>query len=405
MRRLLFAFVALLIAQNALAKRNPSTVIFPEQKLPIRFSHKQHLGFKLACDFCHENAPGSLASADNLTPSEDTCGSCHKIDRDQPNKVAKPAARCDSCHLGTNPTNFAAPPRVEIPAPYIKFNHKVHVDRDIACARCHGTMADVDLGTRADLPRMPLCLECHNQIVALKKKANAKCSTCHLTTVDGTLETEFPTGQLAPSGTLKGDAHTPDFATNHAQVAQQDEKYCESCHRRDFCLSCHNSVVKPLAFHGNDYVSIHAIDARKESLRCEGCHRKQTFCLGCHERSGLVDPSVIDAGNGLTKVQPPRRFHPPYNLWVNAPRTPDHHSWQAERNLKQCVSCHREETCLECHASSGAKVRGLPANQSFHVSPHPPAFAGSRQCRALAAKNGRVCLKCHAPDDGKLTCN
>src|SRR5438132_14041246 len=93
-RLLLTAIVMIGMAQFARGAHPPSEVIFPAQKLPIKFSHRQHLGFKLACDFCHETAESSTTASDNLVPPEDACTSCHKIDRDQPDKAGKPAARC-----------------------------------------------------------------------------------------------------------------------------------------------------------------------------------------------------------------------------------------------------------------------------------------------------------------------
>jgi hypothetical protein len=403
MRRALPVVVLFALASAAVpAAAAPSEVVFPPQRLPLKFSHKMHLGFKLQCDFCHSRAERSTAASDDLIPSEETCRTCHKIDRSQPEKEDMPEARCDACHEGPDPTK---PPRVEVPPPNLRFNHKVHVERGYACVRCHPGVPTEQLATRDDLPRMQLCLGCHNQ-TAQKDKAPAKCTTCHISDFDGTLRTRFPEGLLVPSGTLKGDAHTPDFERNHADVGK-DQRYCESCHRRDFCNSCHNGVVKPLSFHGNDYLSIHPIEARKASLRCDGCHRRQTFCLGCHERAGLTDAATASAPDSLFGARPPRRFHPPPERWVLPPRTPDHHSWQAERNIKQCISCHREETCLQCHSATTmgpGPSGGGQCNHGFCVSPHPAGFGGSRTCESLRAKNGRVCLKCHAPTDPHLSC-
>jgi hypothetical protein len=378
---------------RAAAPPAPSEVVFPTQRIPLKFSHKEHLGYKLQCDFCHERAETSTSSADSLIPPEEVCRTCHKIDRNDPKKEAIPEAACEACHTSADP---AHPDRVQIPAPHIKFNHKAHAAKGIGCQRCHGDLRQVDLATRAQLPTMPLCLSCHSQN-AQEHRANSRCTTCHPPRPDGTLETHFASGTLVPSGTLKGDAHTAHFVTDHARVGQ-DERYCANCHRRDFCLSCHNGVVKPVAFHPNDYLSIHPIEARKESLSCNGCHRRQTFCLGCHERAGLTDARTINAPGSVSLGAAGRRFHPPYERWVAPPRTPEHHSWQAERNLRACISCHREDTCLQCHSA-------LPGqNAPFQVNPHPPGFGDSNNCRALAARNGRMCLKCHAPGDSNLTC-
>jgi hypothetical protein len=273
-------------------------------------------------------------------------------------------------------------------------------------------MTDVELATREQLPRMSLCLKCH---IGGTKHAPSRCATCHMVTPSGTMQVAFvdTEAKLAPSGAIRGDAHGPDFRRNHASVARNDEQYCLNCHRKDECLTCHNGVVKPMDIHANDYVSIHSTDARRDAPKCRGCHRYQTFCLGCHQRSGVA--LDVPGGMPLRPNASPLRFHP--DGWVNDlavgyNRDPSHHAWQAQRNIRACVSCHREQTCLRCHASAKLGpdgvtrpfVDGNPEVKSQYIGadPHPPFWGG--KCRALKARNERVCLKCHVVGDPSLTC-
>jgi hypothetical protein len=386
---------AILVAVTVAAA--PSELLYPAQQLPLTFSHARHAAKKIACDFCHDRALSSRRAADNLLPAEEVCATCHPIDRTQPARDDAHAMGCRRCH----PSFVAGEPllRVVLPAPQLKFDHAAHAAQGIACRRCHATVERVDLATRAQLPVMASCLECHDSRRA-PQHAASRCATCHLMRPDGTVETQLPGGRLVPSGTLRGDAHTLTFRTDHAAVAANNEKYCASCHRRDFCLECHNGVVKPLDFHGNDYVSRHPIDARKDAPRCEGCHRSQTFCLGCHERLHVVDfrsaagSVFVPTGNKL--------FHPVGWNDAVAAGQPNHHKWQAERNLQQCVSCHRQETCLQCHARAGSAAGSAG---KMWVDPHPPDWRGSSRCQALADRNPRVCLRCHVADDPLLRCH
>ncbi len=381
---------------------SPSEVIFPPQKMPLKFSHARHLKHQIECDFCHEQAPSSRTGSDDLIPKEEVCATCHQIDHEGKNPKAM---SCASCHIlgegaiANSPVPTSEPPvaPVEMPPPNLHFDHQAHVERQVACTRCHD-MKNVDLAGRAQLPQMSLCLSCHNSLRG-KLDAPSRCSTCHLVEPDGKLQQHFPSGTLTPSGNLRGDAHTLEFRTNHAAVARDDERYCENCHRKDFCLSCHNGIVKPLDIHGNDYVSRHAIDARRNTPDCSSCHRAQTFCLGCHQRLGVTD---LATASSSTAFQPlgTKRFHPDGWADPSAAHQPNHHAWQAQRNIKSCISCHREETCLECH---GAKS-GIGALGKMQVNPHPVGFARSPRCQSLKDKNERVCIRCHAPTDTHLKC-
>jgi hypothetical protein len=165
-------------------------------------------------------------------------------------------------------------------------------------------------------------------------------------------------------------------------------------------------VVKPPDIHPADYVSLHVADARRNVPDCASCHRLQTFCLGCHQRTGVAsDPS---GGQPGTKPNNPfgtgtqvKQFHPPgwvrdaSGAVITTPR-PASHAMQAKRNIRTCVSCHREESCLECHSAD--PTRG----PSF--SPHGPSFGATARCRFLAARNRRACLKCHALGAAELDC-
>jgi hypothetical protein len=390
MKRLI---IVLLLSSRAHA--GPSEVIFPPQKIVLNFSHKVHLAKGVECDFCHDRAGGSRLSSDDLLPKEEVCETCHPIDRARPLGDGKKATACATCHPGW--TEGAAVQVHVIPSPNVKFDHKAHLDRSIPCARCHGDLKDVALATRAQLPSMPLCLGCHDSRKG-KLHAGSRCTTCHLPSREGTLETRFASGVLKPSGALKGDTHGLSFRTQHAAVARDEERYCMSCHTQRYCMTCHDGVVKPLDFHGNDYVSRHSVDARRNDPNCSACHRAQTFCLGCHERLGITDlrTSIESAFSPLTT----RRFHPAGWADDRATGQPSHHAWQAQRNLRQCAACHRQETCLECH---GARD-GIGAQGKMQVNPHPPDWRGGQRCRALADRNQRMCLRCHAHGDPQLSC-
>jgi hypothetical protein len=297
--------------------------------------------------------------------------------------------------------------------PNLKFNHKLHAVRGIGCEACHAGVAGEALATRADLPSMALCLACHDG-----KQASARCGACHLTEPDGRLRTALGSpataavgtpgsnGKLMPSGSLRGfDEHGPTFGRDHAQ-AGRDEGYCLSCHRRNECIDCHGGVVRPPDIHPSDYVSLHGNDARRNTPDCSACHRAQSFCVGCHQRTGVS----ADPEGGLPGRKPNnpfgtgtqlRHFHPPG--WVRddagaviGAATPSSHSLQAKRNIRACASCHREETCLSCHSADPTR--------SIGVSPHGPHFGQSARCRALSSRNRRVCLKCHALGSAEIDC-
>jgi hypothetical protein len=257
---------------------------------------------------------------------------------------------------------------------------------------------------------MASCLGCHDG-----RQATARCGACHLTEAGGRLKVALAsaataaaggTGKLTPSGALRGvDGHGPTFRRDHAE-AGRDEGYCLSCHRRSECLDCHGGVVRPPDIHPSDYVSLHVVDARRNNPDCSACHRLQTFCVGCHQRTGVS----ADPEGGLPGRQPHnpfgtgtqlKRFHPPG--WVRdgagvviGAATPSSHSLQARRNIRSCASCHREESCLTCHSAD--PIRGLG------FSPHGPRFGATARCKALSSRNRRACLKCHDPTSREIDC-
>jgi hypothetical protein len=403
------------LAPSARAPVPPSPLIFPAQQIPLVFNHARHLKLGARCDTCHVAAPTSTSASDDLIPTEAACRGCHEIDRARPDKAVPagtPAARCDACHLdaGGAPWMPAVksrePARVRLVDPNIKFNHRLHVGRGIGCELCHAGVPMEALATRDDLPRMQLCLGCHDG-----KQATNRCSACHITEPDGRLRTNLAsaataatglaagTGPLVPSGVLRGfDAHGPTFSREHT-LAGREARYCLTCHKETECNDCHGGVVRPFDIHPSDYVSLHGVDAHRNTPDCSACHRTQSFCVGCHQRSGVAPDATggqlgVQARNPFGTGTALKSFHPPG--WVVEGGAQSGHAQEARRNIRTCVSCHREESCLQCHSAD--PTRG-PA-----VSPHGPAFAGTGRCRALASRNRRVCLKCHALGALELDC-
>ncbi len=381
------ASLALMLAAGvALAanKRERSEAVYPKQVIPLTFSHELHFKNDVdECTACHENGTKSLRAADRLLPAHPECESCHDIEAAAAGKKVDPKAACEDCHKAFDKTVQKDPPKAIFPTANLVMNHKVHKEKGIECVTCHfssitNSMREVDLATRAHLPKMDTCLTCHDG-----KTASAACSTCHVTDSGGRLAQQFTSGTLRPmQGDPFGVDHGPRFEFTHGTRAKLDRQICMECHTEGSCLQCHDGLQKPLSVHPNDFIVIHPVQARMDQTRCDACHRYQSFCAACHERAGVgldADPS-LRARNV--------RVHPNYAEWVGPPNGPRHHAVAASRDIKSCMACHREESCTTCHSTSSRGIVG-----SRNTTPHPAGFKAI--CRQLAANNDRACLKCH----------
>ncbi len=373
-------------------KHSPSSLIFPDQHIPIRFSHAIHV--ELAeCTDCHDDATKSVRASDNLLPKEATCLDCHDVEE---GASGDPPSGCETCHTGFKPDWLPGadksdtsqvkvhPPKIVIPNPNIKFNHKIHVQKGVSCETCHTNIDKVAVATRDNaLPTMGTCVSCHDG-----KQAPEDCDTCHITNKDGRIKTDLPGGVLEPAGWYHNDAHDDQWLQNHRHAANVGDEYCSSCHTPKECVDCHNGVKKPMRVHPNNWILQHPSAARKNQPDCQSCHQSQTFCVDCHQLSKVASTTPH-------RPAATARFHPAG--WVEfGQRGPNHHSFQAQRNIRACASCHTEESCTSCHASNGLGGLG--------VNPHPPGFVSSGDCDRMRDKNDRACVKCHAPGSPQLRC-
>ncbi|MCC6213373.1 MAG: cytochrome c family protein [Polyangiaceae bacterium] len=379
----------------------PSPVVFPPQRLTIRFNHRLHVrSLGVPCTGCHERARTSRSARDSLLPPATRCDACHLTDhRDLSEVTGEPehhAAACVFCHVGYRPEDGNRVARMSVPPPRLRFSHAAHGARNIGCRQCHGEVQELELATRDQLPRMRGCLACHGQQGPARGDAPAACVTCHLAEASGRMKTSFAEGRLVPPAWLHGAGHGPDWIERHRAVAAADGTLCATCHQERECAECHDGRVRPRRVHPNDFLSSHPVAARQNDPRCTSCHRTQSFCLGCHQRAGvtLSGPDAAFAGRG--------RFHPPPREWTDPPRGAGHHAWEAQRNLDACVSCHTERDCAGCHASREVGGRGAGSGGAFGQgsNPHPVGFRS--RCRVALRKNARPCLVCHDPRDARL---
>lgn len=400
----------------------PSPVVFPEQAMPLRFNHQKHVKqLGMSCATCHGTAKTSQQASDSLLPPATRCDGCHgtnhrnlsAVTTDEPRALGQ----CNFCHVGYDAKKPNVVARVLVPKPNLRFNHQKHVTgQRMACARCHGKVEELTLATRDQLPRMKECVTCHvlgsgdgrggqpdraplNAKAApgvARAKASGACTTCHLSEASGMLTTSFKSGKLLPPPWLNDAGHGADFIERHKLVAGDDSKFCANCHQERFCVGCHDGNVRPRRIHPNDFLSQHPIAARQDNPRCTSCHQQQSFCLTCHQRSGVAMSGPVGnfAGRG--------RFHPPKSVWTDGPRSGSHHAWEAERNLNACVSCHQERDCAMCHATRGVGGRGpnIGGGAGQGVNPHPAGFSG--RCQQALRQNARPCLTCHLPNDQDL---
>lgn len=152
------------------------------------------------------------------------------------------------------------------------------------------------------------------------------------------------------------------------------------------CLRCHSMAREPST---RDRVIIdHAAHAERNDA-CLSCHLNTTHpdpetdivlimmeqCYECHTLTPAADePSGECAVCHPEHLELTPASHEPPDMWLRP-----EHGKSAEVDNTQCMMCHTESSCVDCH--------GI-------LMPHPPTFAQDHS--EIAAAQQEVCGRCHA---------
>jgi hypothetical protein len=349
-----------LVAAGAGQVRPLSRALLPAASFPVADPHPLHPPGEPGCAVCHPEAEGSRWASDRLAPRMERCAPCHPAAAGvAPATAVTP--ECRKCHTRLGPNERPAP--ALIPRPNVRFSHAAH--RGEGCASCHPrAAAAAPRSGERDVMGMPGCLECHRGLPGKR----AACRTCHLVHADGRMVTRVGGAVLTPPSWLDGPSHGPEWVGTHAARAGADSRSCASCHREKECQDCHTGRLRPARVHPGDWIAAHGLSTRLDNPSCRSCHRTQSFCLGCHRRSGVAPDSPAAArppGSG--------RYHGGMAVRDICRR--------ARYDIVGCASCHSEGSCIRCHA---------------RIDPHPAGW--SRRCGPLARRNQGACVKCHDGD-------
>ncbi len=323
----------------------------------------EHLAVSRDCLVCHaprSTTPGlpvAAAEAFSRPTDHDAAGfvSAHGTvtARDASRRCSVCHARdsCTVCHLNAQalPAVLALPPDVRgaaraataVPTYPTPASH-----REAGWESLHATAARLEIGR---------CANCH---------ARSGCRACHRERSNAEIAALPEAEPGDPRGVrLARVVHAPWFETTHRVDAASAEATCSSCHRVDFCSSCHASATAPV-FHLPNFLATHGPQVYRREADCVSCHNTEVFCRACHASTGLAASDRLGVA-----------FHTANPFWLVG------HGVAARQALESCVTCHAQQSCMRCHSTLGA----------WRVSPHPPGF----NARRAESANALTCLRCH----------
>ena len=119
---------------------------------PIPFSHRHHVNdLGIDCRYCHRSVETSSFAG---MPASSVCMGCHsQVWSDQPMLAPLRAS-----YANDRPIRWR---RVHDLPDYVYFNHSIHVNKGVACVRCHGRIDRMSLTAKAHALDMTWCLDCH----------------------------------------------------------------------------------------------------------------------------------------------------------------------------------------------------------------------------------------------------
>ncbi|MBI2567145.1 MAG: hypothetical protein HYV63_08970 [Candidatus Schekmanbacteria bacterium] len=158
------------------------------------------------------------------------------------------------------------------------------------------------------------------------------------------------------------------------------------------CQRCHVALqdVKPPSHDGSFRDNHRAATMASSGPRCSSCHTTAD-CSDCHAGQEGISRPADNMSSG-------RLIHDPG--WI------DSHGVSVMKGSSRCESCHRAESCTECHQRVGLDGEVNFARRS--VTMHPLGFMNPLSPRfhgRLARANIFACAACHGDGlDRESTC-
>lgn len=238
-------------------------------KKDISFDHVHHLeelrrGKKLRCTSCHSQ----IVQGSHMSVTESTCFLCHFKGKE----VSATVEQCTKCHIPP-----VAKEGSDVVVPY---DHKMVLERNIECNKCHGSMVVGD-GT---VPKI-------------------RCSSCH--------------------ADVKKIASYDDTELMHRTHISEHKIECDQCHteiqhksvsRTEFvkpdCHACHpdfhNAQLYLFTGQGGKGVPDHPSPMFMSGLNCQACHLYHQPADGFELKGDIVRASAESCepchGKGYSKI-------------------------------------------------------------------------------------------------------
>lgn len=331
-----------------------------------------------------------------------------------PSVVAFPGLK-----LRAAPRSYAVYPKQELP---LKFSHKVHMSKGMSCGSCHKNVEKSENTADDLLPPGQTCDACHGAQHPPPPKVKRNCGMCHELNARKLVakSVHIPPARLrfshkahkdTPCARCHGDLSQVDLATrDHLPT----EANCLECHdgktQSNSCQLCHpqdgSGRLRTDAQRSEGMAALMPRGSRRgpltHDLRFVYDHAaialaQRDQCMSCHAESFCSDCH----GNGMRPLQ----IHPPGFLGT--------HGMQAKTNTDTCMNCHQRATdCRACHLRFGVSDNlslGRHAGQAVptRLKFHPPGYAtpsGEQLHASDARKNINACASCHS-EDTCLSCH
>jgi hypothetical protein len=242
----------------------------------------------------------------------------------------------------------------------IKFSHKLHKDQ-ADCTDCHTAVTkSTSLNDRL-MPNHDACSTCHD--VTDEKK----CSTCHYDNVKEAL--------IQPK---------PNLVFNHSLHLVKEKLKCDVCHKGITDVAYAEDAVQPNPVMEN----------------CYTCHNNkgpaQNACESCHISTANLMPQSHKSSSFISN-----------------------HKFAARSFNANCVMCHDNTSCQECHAGA-QMITENNTSKDFYRPYEPSNFTDGAKQQQLtrvhslgyrfthgidAEGKTRECTTCHQIDSFCGTCH